>query len=202
MLILNLLYNNIMSSEIYTFNNYTFNLELESNQINIKLIDNTILEMYEGVVKQEEIYIKLDKFYSMIVKSINNEPNYKMTIRNTYSLFMCIITFNSEVIDFEKKIILDKIKSYKIKELLLNEKIKQLKERNNRLDQENKELSDQLDKMTQEIREINIKNKFFLNHAMKTASELEYTTKALKNNILSKKTLHINDDENNWSYFS
>jgi hypothetical protein len=187
-----------MSSEIYTFNNYTFNLELESNQINIKLIDNTILEMYEGVVKQKEIYIKLDKFYSMIVKSINNEPNYKMTIRNTYSLFMCIITFNSEVIDFEKKIILDKISSYKIKELLLIEKIKQLKERNNILDQENKELSDQLDKMTQEIREINIKNKYFLDHA----AEIEQSTKVLKNTIFPKKSLQLNDNEKYWSYFS
>jgi hypothetical protein len=175
--------NNIMSSEIYTFNNYTFNLELESNQINIKLIDNTILEMYEGFVKEKNIYIKLDKFYSMIVKSLNKEPNYNMTISDTNSHIICIIiSFNNEVIDFEKKIFLDKINSYKIKELLLTEKIKQLKEQNNRLDQEKAELSKELDRITQQI---------------KTTAEIEF-----KNKMLPKKTSQINNDENNCSYFS
>jgi len=144
-----------MTTETYTFNNYTFNLELVSNQINIKLTDNTLLEMYEGNIKKKDTYIKISKFYSMIVKSINNEPNYKMTISDTNNSCMCIISFNSDIIDFEQKIILNKINSYKTKELLLVQKIKKL--------------SDEL----VEIEKIKIRNEKLLEQASKTTAELE-----------------------------
>ena len=61
----------IVSSTIL-FENYKFEFELDGLNLNIKLTETDLFYMYEGSVKEADIYVKpIKKFYSMIEKSLN-----------------------------------------------------------------------------------------------------------------------------------
>lgn len=59
-----------METETITYNNYTFKIEFDKNQINIT--DNTLIEIYEASVKENDRHVKtIKKFYLMIINALN-----------------------------------------------------------------------------------------------------------------------------------
>jgi len=89
-----------MSTDIITVDNYKFELELSPPQIKIKLTDTTLYEIYEGIVNEDDIYIKpIQKFYSMIIKSLNKETNYKFTVIDKNTSLICTISYSNEIVD-------------------------------------------------------------------------------------------------------
>jgi len=120
-----------MNMDTIIIDNYKFELELLPTQINIKLTDTQIFEMYEVTINEDDnMCVKpLKKFYSMIVNSLNKEINYNITIDNKIPEF--IISYNNEIIDIQQKITLLKNESHTTRELLLINKIKDLEEQIN-----------------------------------------------------------------------
>jgi len=118
-----------METETITYENYTFNFNVTKNQIKVNMTDNTLMEIYEGIVKEDDIYVKpIKKFYSMIIKSLNNEQFYTFSISTQKSIMVCKISYNTEMIDIEEYINLNKISASESKEQILIKRVKELED--------------------------------------------------------------------------
>ena len=134
-----------MSIDTIIIDNYKIELELLPSQINIKLTDNKSYSIYEGQVNEDDIYIKpIKKFYSMIIKSLNKEPNYKYTIHHKDTRIIFIFSYNTEMFDVDENIIFYKNSDSKTIEIL-NNKIKELELKNQNLELKNQETIDDYD---------------------------------------------------------
>jgi hypothetical protein len=115
-----------MDTETIIYENYIFKFNIIKDQIKVNMIDNTLMDSYEGIIKEDDIYVKpIKKFYSMIVKSLNKDQFYTFSITQQKSNMVCNISYNTEMIDIEEHIILNKVTS-ESKELLLISKVKEL----------------------------------------------------------------------------
>jgi len=104
-----------MPTEIITLDNYKFELKLLPEQIDIKITDTILLNIYNGIVKENTISINpITKFYLMIIRSLNKEPNYTIIINDKDSEIDCIISYNTEMVDIEEHIIFTKIDNKEI----------------------------------------------------------------------------------------
>ena len=118
-----------MAIDTITVENYNFELELSPPQIKIKLTDTTSYDMYEGIVNEDDIYVKpIQKFYSMIIKSLNKEPNYNFKMNDKKTTLICTISYSTEMVDIDEHIKFTKLEDHKTKELLLIDEIRSLKE--------------------------------------------------------------------------
>ena len=118
-----------MNIETITYDNYTFKIELDKNQIKINMTDNTLMEIYEGTVKEDVLYVKpIKKFYSMIIRSLNKETSFNFSIDNRNSKIVCTVSYSTEMVDMEEYIILNKISASESRELLLVRKVKELEQ--------------------------------------------------------------------------
>ena len=59
-----------------TNKNYTFKIVIDTNHIKINMTDNTLIESYEIIVKEEDIDKPLKEFYSIIIRVLNKENNF------------------------------------------------------------------------------------------------------------------------------
>ena len=135
-----------MAIEIITVDNYKFELELLPPQIKIKLTDTTSYDMYEGIVNEDDIYVKpIQKFYSMIIKSLNKEPNYNFKMNDKKTTLICTISYSTEMVDIDEHIKFIKLEDHKTKELLLLDEIRSLKEQVTNLEQLVEDLAEELD---------------------------------------------------------
>jgi len=118
-----------MAIDTITVDNYKFELELSPPQIKIKLTDTTSYDMYEGIVNEDDIYVKpIQKFYSMIIKSLNKESNYKFTMIDKKTTLICTISYSNEMVDIDEHIKFTKLEDHKTKELILLDRIRDLEE--------------------------------------------------------------------------
>jgi hypothetical protein len=102
---LNLFYvnNNIhyMSTDIITFGNYKFELELLFRRIKIRLTDITSNEIYESIINEDDINDKpIKTFYSIIIKSLNKENNYNIQINDNDTIILCTISYSNEIVEY------------------------------------------------------------------------------------------------------
>jgi hypothetical protein len=118
-----------MSELLIIYDKYKFEVELVGTQINFKLTDSELLDLYEASVKEADIYVKpIKKFYAMIEKALCQEPNYSITINDKKTPLVCSFAYNNEMIDIEESISFTKVNTQKTKEVLLVERIKELTE--------------------------------------------------------------------------
>ena len=118
-----------MDIETITYDNYTFKIELDKDQIKLNMTDNTLMEIYEGTVKEDELYIKpIKKFYSMINRALNKEISFNFSIDNRNSKMVCTVSYSTDMIDLEEHIILNKISASESRELLLVRRVKELED--------------------------------------------------------------------------
>ena len=118
-----------MDPETITYENYTFKFNVTKDQIKVNMTDNILMEIYEGIVKEDDIYVKpIKKFYSMIIKSLNKEEFYTFSISPQKSNMVCNISYNTDMIDIEEHIILNKISAGESRELLLIKRVKELED--------------------------------------------------------------------------
>ena len=118
-----------MDIETITYDNYIFKIELDKNQIKLNMTDNTLMEIYEGSVKEDDLYIKpIKKFHSMIIRSLNKETSFNFSIDNRNSKMVCTVSYSTDMIDLEEHIILNKISATESRELLLVRKVKELED--------------------------------------------------------------------------
>ena len=116
-----------MDIETITYDNYTFIIEQEKNQIKVNMTDNTLMEIYEGFVKEDDLYVKpIKKFYSMIIKALNKEQYFTFSVTTQNSKMVCTISYNNDIMEFEEYIILTKLSSSESTEILLVTRIKEL----------------------------------------------------------------------------
>ena len=116
-----------MDIETITYENYTFTIEQEKNQIKVNMTDNTIMEIYEGFVKESDLYVKpIKKFYSMIIKALNKEQYFKFSVDTRDSKMVCTLSYNNDIMEFEEYIILSKLEARETTEILLVTRIKEL----------------------------------------------------------------------------
>lgn len=118
-----------MSEFTFSHDKYKFEIKLQVDQINIKLTDIELLDLYEGSVKETDIYVKpIKKFYTMIEKAFSREPNYNFTIQENKSQLYCCFAYNNEMVDIEETVTFTKVNTQKTKELLLIDRVKELTE--------------------------------------------------------------------------
>ena len=117
--------------------NYKFEIEITKTKLNINLTEINLLDIYECSVEEADIYVKpIKKFYSMIEKSLNKEPNYNLIITNKKGQLICSFAYKNEMLDIEESMTFTKVNSEKTKELLLIECVKELTKRVNVLEVE------------------------------------------------------------------
>jgi hypothetical protein len=57
-----------MNTETITYENYTFRFNITKDQIKINMTDNTLMDSYEGIIKESDIYVKpIKKFIFKII---------------------------------------------------------------------------------------------------------------------------------------
>jgi hypothetical protein len=118
-----------MNASINTilYDKYKFEIEIKPDQIYINLTDCEFLDIHEATINESDIFVKpIKKFYSMIDKSLNKEPNYTVTISENKEQLTCIFSYSTEMISIEEPVRFTKINTQKTKELLLVERIKEL----------------------------------------------------------------------------
>jgi hypothetical protein len=109
------------------YDKYKFEIEIIGSRLYIKLTDTELLDVYESSVEEAEIYVKpIKKFYSMIEKSLNKEPNYNLIITNKRDQIICSFSYKNEMLYIEELVTFTKVVSDKTKELLLVECVKEL----------------------------------------------------------------------------
>ena len=87
-----------MSIDTITVDNYKFELELSPPLIKIKLTDTTSYDMDEGTVNEDDIYVKpIQKFYSMIIKSLNKEDKYSIDIISRTDKIICKVIYSCDI---------------------------------------------------------------------------------------------------------
>jgi len=118
-----------MTNEIFTYDNYILKFTVNTTQIKLNMTDNTTKEIYEGVVEEDNITVKpIKKFYSMIIRALNKEPSYNFSITNNQSdIVCCNFSYNTDMVDIDEFIIINKISAGETKELLV-ERIKELED--------------------------------------------------------------------------
>ena len=119
-----------MTNEIFTYDNYILKFTVNTTQIKLNMTDNTTKEIYEGVVEESNITVKpIKKFYSMIIRALNKEHSYNFSITNNQSdIVCCNFSYNTDMVDIDEFIIINKISAGETKELLLVERIKELED--------------------------------------------------------------------------
>ena len=118
-----------MDIETITYDNYTFKIEPDTNQIKVNMTDNTLMEIYEGTVKEDDLYVKpIKKFYSMIIRALNKEQNFTFSIDNRNSKMVCTVSYSTDMVDLEEHIILNKISASESRELLLIRRVHELED--------------------------------------------------------------------------
>ena len=116
-----------METETITYDNYTFKIVFDTNQIKIKMTDYTLMEIYVGTVKEDDVYVKpIRKFYLMIISALNEETSFNFSIDNQDSKMVCTISYNTVMVDLEEHIILNKISTSESNENLLVRRVKEL----------------------------------------------------------------------------
>ena len=111
------------------YDNYKFDIQLIGAQINIKLTEIELFNLYEAIINESEIYVKpIKKFYSMFIKALNKEPDFNLTIYEKKRQLICNFGYNNEFVNIEETITFTKIDTEISKELLLVERIKELTE--------------------------------------------------------------------------
>ena len=109
--------------------NYKFEIEFIGTQININLTETDLMDVYQASIEEANIYVKpIKKFYSMIEKALNKEPNYNIIITEKKGSLICSFSYTTEMVDIEESVTFTKVNSEKTKELLLIERIKELTE--------------------------------------------------------------------------
>ena len=118
-----------MNTETIIYENYTFKVESNINQIKINITDNDLIESYECTIKENELNVtSTKKFYSMIIRALNKEKFYTFQINNQESKLVCNFYYKTDMIELEEKIILNKmlIMNEKQELILLRERVKSL----------------------------------------------------------------------------
>lgn len=118
-----------MNTEIITYENYTFKINVDTDQIKINITDNDLIESHEGIIKENDTNIKsIKKIYSIIIRALNNDQYYTFQIDNQNSKLVCIFYYKTDMIELEEKIILNEILIMNEKQelLLLRERVKSL----------------------------------------------------------------------------
>ena len=117
-----------MDIETIIYDKYTIKIELYNEQIKLNITDNTFLEIYEGIINEGDTNIKpINKFYSMIIKSLNKEQFYNFNITYQESVIFCNISYNDNMFNLDEHIFLNKISASESSELMLVRKINELK---------------------------------------------------------------------------
>ena len=118
-----------MNTDTITYENYTFKIESNINQIKINITDNDLFESYECVIKENELNVKsTKKFYSMIIRALNKKEFYNFKIDNQESKLVCNFYYKTDMIELEETIILNQILIMNEKQelILLRERVKSL----------------------------------------------------------------------------
>jgi hypothetical protein len=111
------------------YDKYEFKIDITGSQINITLTDTDLSDIYEAIIKEADIYVKpIKKFYSMIEKALNKEPNYNIIITDKKGSLICSFSYNTDMVDIEETITFTKVNTQGTKELLLVQRIKELTE--------------------------------------------------------------------------
>ena len=93
------------------------------------MTDNILMEIYEGSVKEDDLYIKpIKKFHSMIIRSLNKDPSFNFSMDTQNSKIVCTVSYSTDMVDIEEYIILNKISACESRELLLVHKVKELEQ--------------------------------------------------------------------------
>ena len=109
-----------MTFNIINIDNFRIELNLLTTQINIKLIDIKSNNTYDTIINKNNINVKsIDKFYLIIVNSLNKELDHNFTINETDTKINLIISYNTEIVDIDQNIIFVKSNNSNTKETYL-----------------------------------------------------------------------------------
>ena len=119
-----------MTESTIFHDDYKFDIVFDGIQINIKLTEMNLYNLYQAVINESGIYVKpIKKFYSMFMKALNKEPDFNLTIIEKKGQLICNFGYNNEFVNIEETITFTKIDTQTTKELLLIDKIKELEQK-------------------------------------------------------------------------
>jgi hypothetical protein len=165
------------------YNNYKIDITLESNAntVQIKMFDTVSLELFEGSVNANEIYVSpIEKFYQMLSSALDKKTDFAIGITRLTDKIKCKLTYKTHFIELDEFLSLDKIlvttdqikiaklerenislnlkiAETEIKMKELNENIDQLKHENQQEKQKNIDIEIRI-KILQEV-ELDVRNR-------------------------------------------
>ena len=99
----------IPKQELQIIDDYKFNINFEKYNINIQIEKGQT--KYSKIIYDSDLNnIKtIQNFYSMITKSLNKEPNYKINIKLNHNELILNMTYSCDICTFDETIVLKKI---------------------------------------------------------------------------------------------
>jgi hypothetical protein len=130
------------------FSDYKFDITLEPTNININIFNSKTMDLFEGSINQNDIYINpLDKFYKMLSNGLESKPGFTFSIESLTDKLKCKLNYTTEFIDLEEIFVVNKKANNKAVEYHLNNKIEVLEEKN-------KLLNNQIDFLKTELQQL------------------------------------------------
>ncbi len=119
-----------MNQTIY-FSDYKVDITLEPTIIYIRVFNTKTLDLYEGSVNSNDIYINpLDKFYKMLSGALSSKPGFTFTIENQTDKLKCKLNYITDFFDLEELFVVNRKDNNKAVEYHLNNKIEVLEGKN------------------------------------------------------------------------
>ena len=130
------------------FSDYKFDITLEPTIININIFNSKTMDLFEGSINQNDIYINpLDKFYKMLSSALESKPGFTFLIESLTDKLKCKLNYTTEFVDLEEIFVVNKKENNKAVEYHLNSKIEVLEEKN-------KLLNTQVDLLKTELQQL------------------------------------------------
>ncbi len=152
--------------QTFIFANYKFNILLKDTSINIKIQDTNTIEIYEGSVNENDIYIRpISKFNKLLVNALNKISGFNINLVKIDNKIKCKLQYTGDFVEVEEVFLLNQMNDNKIIEYHLRQEIEQLKNKNNLLQEKIIEQNKIYTQIYSQLKKVGDKNSDFQNFA-------------------------------------
>ncbi len=142
------------------YSNYKFDIILEQTSVTIKVFDTITMNLYEGIVNENEIYVNpICKFVKLLVSALENQPDFSIGITKSNNAFKCQLQYKTAFIELEETFLLTQVSNTQEVEYHMWNKINELESKYENLKQMNLKMSEQFTKLTDCVNSLLNENK-------------------------------------------
>ncbi len=134
------------------YSNYKFDITVGQSQVHIKVFDTVTMNLYEGIVNENEIYVSpINKFAKLLVSALVQEKAFAIKIDKCPDKLKCQLQYKTDFIELEETFSLAQVPNTQAVEYHMRNKISTLESNDVQFEKLIGLLTDQVDKLTEQV---------------------------------------------------